>query len=147
MEGILGNHDQKLRWVDYIFIQSTAWFLGHDIIIVTTTSTEDHPFITISGNLMNENIPCPGIELTLGSKSQVHYQSLLPIPIKVQKNQMKARIPEDTIIKQASSNKISNATYDLDSKDDFPFLHPTKIPTNIKKTPLKPVFRKIKTLC
>ena len=31
---------RNYEWVDYIFIQSTAWFLGHDIIIVTTTSTE-----------------------------------------------------------------------------------------------------------
>ena len=61
------------EWVDYIFIQSAAWFLGHDIIIVTTTSTEDHSYITISGNLIDEQIPCPGIPLTIGSKSNVHY--------------------------------------------------------------------------
>ena len=52
---------RNYEWVDYIFIQSAAWFLGHDIIIVTTTSTEDHPYITISGNLVDEKIPCPGI--------------------------------------------------------------------------------------
>ena len=68
---------RNYEWVDYIFIQSAAWFLGHDILIVTTTSTEDHPYITISGNLIDENIPCPGIPLTIGSKSNVHYQSLI----------------------------------------------------------------------
>ena len=52
---------RNYEWVDYIFIQSAAWFLGHDIIIVTTTSTEDHPYITISGNFMDEKIPCPGL--------------------------------------------------------------------------------------
>ena len=31
---------RNYEWVDYIFIQSTAWYLHHDIIIVTTTSTE-----------------------------------------------------------------------------------------------------------
>ena len=31
---------RNYEWVDYIFIQSTAWFLGFDIIIVTTTSTD-----------------------------------------------------------------------------------------------------------
>ena len=30
---------RNYEWVDYVFIQSTAWFLKHDIIIVTTTST------------------------------------------------------------------------------------------------------------
>ena len=51
---------KNYEWVDYIFIQATAWFLNHDIIIVTTTSTEHHPYISISGNLGNEHIPCPG---------------------------------------------------------------------------------------
>ena len=47
---------RNYEWVDYIFIQSTAWFLKHDIIIVTTSSTEDHPYITISGNLSSHPI-------------------------------------------------------------------------------------------
>ena len=75
---------KNYEWVDYIFVQSTAWFLGHDIIIVTTTSTESHPFITISGNLHDENKPCPGYPLLIGSKSQIHYQSLLPIRIRAE---------------------------------------------------------------
>ena len=65
---------RNYEWVDYIFIQSTAWYLGHDILIVTTTSMENKPFITISGNLVDENIPCPGIALVIGSKSNIHYQ-------------------------------------------------------------------------
>ena len=47
---------RNYEWADYIFIQSTAWFLGYDIIIMTTTSTNSNPYITISGNLNNENI-------------------------------------------------------------------------------------------
>ena len=56
------NMVRNYEWVDYIFVQSTAWYLHHDIIIVTTSSTEEHPFLTISGNLDDEKIPCPGIE-------------------------------------------------------------------------------------
>ena len=63
---------RNYEWVDYIFVQSTAWFLNHDILIVTTTCTENRPFITISGNLVDENIPCPGITLIIGPKSNIH---------------------------------------------------------------------------
>ena len=34
---------RNYEWADHIFIQSTAWFLGFDIIIMTTTSTESNP--------------------------------------------------------------------------------------------------------
>ena len=111
---------RNYEWVDYVFVQSTAWFLGHDIIIVTTTSTETHPFMTISGNLMDENISCPGIELTIGSKSQVHYQSLLPFGVTVQTNKVQAHIPEDTIKLQASSSFKANSQSGLEL--DFPDL-------------------------
>ena len=156
---------KNYEWVDAIFIQSTAWFLGHDIIIVTTTSTEKHPFLTISGNLVDENTPCPGIELTIGSMSQVHYQSLLPITIQVQKNQIKAGFPEDTIKLKASScnpnhsrHKIESRKHptkldrqgsngklpiiknqnmpDLDSMTEFPDLNPTKRKHQCQTTPL-----------
>ena len=111
---------RNYEWVDYIFIQSTAWFLGHNIIIVTTTSTENHPFMTISGNLMDENISCPGIELTIGSKSQVHYQSLLPFGVTFHTNKVQAHIPEDTIKLQASSSfkQTDNSGLELDSTED-----------------------------
>ena len=109
---------RNYEWVDYIFIQSTAWFLGHDIIIVTTTSTEEHPFLTISGNLVDENTPCQGVELTIGSMSQVHYQSLLPITFQVQKKQIKAGIPEDTIkLKNLYANP-KQSRYTVKSRED-----------------------------
>ena len=97
---------RNYEWVDYIFIQCVAWFLNHDIIIVTTTSTERNPYITISGNLANENIPCSGTELLVGSKSNVHYQSLLPI--EVSRSQIRASSPEDTINLELKAKK-SNA--------------------------------------
>ena len=65
--------------VDYMFIQSTDWYLQHDIMIVNTTNTDDNPFMVISGNISDETLACPGAMLTIGSKSNSHYQSLLPI--------------------------------------------------------------------
>ena len=94
---------RNYEWVDYIFIQSAAWFLGHDIIIVTTTSTEEHPYITISGNLVDEYIPCQGIPLTIGSKSNVHFQSLLSIEVRVPRNPIEPRLPQDTINMKVSA--------------------------------------------
>ena len=70
---------KQFEWIDYTFIQSTAWFLGHDIIIVTTTGTQDNPYVRISGNMHNEEVPCSGPPLIIGCKSDSHYQSLLPL--------------------------------------------------------------------
>ena len=117
---------RNYEWVDYIFIQSTAWFLQH-IIIVTTSSTEDHPYITISGNLTDERIPCQSIPLTIGTKSNVHYQSLLPIEVRVSRNQIKPSSPGDTIelelSKAMTSAKIRSPN--LGSKEEFPDLMPS----------------------
>ena len=40
-------------WVDYMFIQATAWFLKLDMWIIDTSCTEANPYIRISGNLEN----------------------------------------------------------------------------------------------
>ena len=97
---------RNYEWVDYVFIQSTAWYLKHDIVIVTTSSTEQHPYMTISGNLDNGNMPCKGTVLIVGSKSQVHYQSLLPLSMRDRKEQIRAEPPEDTIkLKVLTSSK------------------------------------------
>ena len=69
---------QKYEWVDQTFVQATAWLLNHDIMVILTSGSEDNPYLTVSGNLMNENIRCPGAPLIVGCKSNVHYQSLLP---------------------------------------------------------------------
>ena len=86
---------RNYEWVDYIFIQATAWYLNHDILIVTTGSTDEHPYITISGNIMDENMPCPGVPFTIGSKLNVHYQSLLPLEVKVTRSQTKTTLHEE----------------------------------------------------
>ena len=39
---------------------------------------DDKPFIQISSNLENPDTPCEGPIMTLGTKSNVHFQSLLP---------------------------------------------------------------------
>ena len=66
-------------WVDYWFIQATAWFLQLNIWIVATSSTDNSPYIQVSGNLGDGDMPCDGPIITLGTKSNVHYQSLLPL--------------------------------------------------------------------
>ena len=119
---------RNYEWVDYIFIQSAAWYLHHDIIIVTTTSTEKNPYITISGNLLNENIPCQGISLTIGSKSNVHYQSLLPLEIRVTRSQLKPSLPENTINLEVEtlSRRKENPGLNMDSREEFPDLIPSR---------------------
>ena len=66
-------------WVDSAFIQLTAWYIGLDIKILTTSSSSsEHPFIIMSGNI--DNIPEEemGPPLLIGNYTNVHYQSLLP---------------------------------------------------------------------
>ena len=59
------------------FIQLTAWFLEMDIHIVDVLeSTEKDPFEKIGGNIQNPNEPCR-LKLIIGSKTNIHYQSLL----------------------------------------------------------------------
>ena len=66
-------------WVDYWFVQATAWYLQLDMWIVATSSTESNPYIEVSGNLADADKPSGGAIITLGTKSNSHYQSLLPI--------------------------------------------------------------------
>ena len=66
-------------WVDYWSVQATAWYLQVDIWIVATSSTENSPYIVISGNPGDGSCPSDGPIITLGTKSNCHYQSLLPI--------------------------------------------------------------------
>ena len=42
-------------WVDHMFVQMTAWFMGLDIFILTTSSVPASPFIIIDGNI-NESV-------------------------------------------------------------------------------------------
>ena len=89
-------------WVDYWFVQATAWYLQLDIWIVATSSTESSPYIVISGNLGDGNCPSDGPIITLGTKSNIHYQSLLPIEmlhLEFQRNQHE-QVQEISIARQ-----------------------------------------------
>ena len=68
-------------WVDYWFIQATAWYLQLDMWIITTSSTNTSPYIEINGNFEEGGLPCNRAILILGTKSNCHYQSLLPIEL------------------------------------------------------------------
>ena len=65
-------------WVDSVFIQVTAWYIGLDIYLLTTSSKPDSPFIVISGNFNNPLTKSEGPPLLIGNYTNVHYQSLLP---------------------------------------------------------------------
>ena len=67
----------KKPWVDFWFIQATAWYLQLDIWIITTSSTDSSPYIEISGDLENGRYPFDRPIIILGTKSNCHYQSLL----------------------------------------------------------------------
>ena len=66
-------------WVEYWFVQATAWYLQLDIWIIATSNTETSPYIEVNGNLADGEKPSGGPIITLGTKSNSHYQSLLPI--------------------------------------------------------------------
>ena len=42
-------------WVDHMFVQMTSWYMELDILILTTSSLPENPFISISGNI-NKNL-------------------------------------------------------------------------------------------
>ena len=65
-------------WVDFWFVQATAWYLQLDLYIVDCASKDNQPFIPVSGNIGDADIPCDGPTITLGTKPNSHFQSLLP---------------------------------------------------------------------
>ena len=69
---------RHMVWVDYKFIQATAWYLGHDIKILTTGSTPENPYILIEGSQGEDSIPSHHVPLLIGSQLDLHFQSLLP---------------------------------------------------------------------
>ena len=75
-EGYWARMVQDETWVDYMFIQATCWYLTKDMMIVDTGCTVENPWISISGNLDNNNEVCEEM-LLIGSKSNSHFQSLL----------------------------------------------------------------------
>ena len=66
------------NWADGDFVQATAWFLKHDLWIVDTSCTEQHPFIKVNGNFNNADSLEINVEpLLLGTTTGSHYQSLM----------------------------------------------------------------------
>ena len=96
-------------WVDSIFVQVTAWFMGLDIRIFSTSSTREHPFILVTGDINSSFASSEGPSLLLGYYTNVHYQSLLPLS---QENEERKKEREQNIEEDSIS-----------IKDDFIFMH------------------------
>ena len=77
---------RQYEWIDYTFVQSTAWFLNHDIMIIGTSGTKKDPYILVSGNVHDSAQSHSTIPLVVGCKSNSHYQSLLPVKINWEEN-------------------------------------------------------------
>ena len=73
------NMERDGTWADSVFIQITAWLIGLDIQILTTSSKPNNPYISISGNIHNPSIKSAGPPMLVGNYTNVHYQSLVPI--------------------------------------------------------------------
>ena len=105
-----GGMVQAGCWVDSVFVQLTAWFLGLDILILTTSATQTKPFIRITGNVANTLEFSSGPPLLLGNYTNVHYQSLLPLNITFDHEHQPSRSSEE--------NEKENTT-----KDDFVYMN------------------------
>ena len=97
-------------WVDHMFVQMTAWYMELDLLILTTSSLPDNPFILISGNINNSSEMMIGPPLILGNFTNVHYQSLLPM---------------QSTLNQVKNKESGNPkeTYKEKEKDEFIYLH------------------------
>ena len=96
-EEVLAVVENK-TWEEYwkIMIRNYEW-VNYVFMIITTTSTMESPYITISGNLANEQVPCGGVPLIIGTMSNIHYQSLLPVSRLKTRRQVKPHLPDDSI--------------------------------------------------
>ena len=61
------NMEKDGTWVDSIFIQTTAWMIGLDIQILTTSSKPNNPYIFISGNINNPLLKSAGPPMLVGN--------------------------------------------------------------------------------
>ena len=96
-------------------------------MIVNTTNNDDNPVIIISGNIADETQACPGAMLTIGSKSNSHFQSLLPIEI--------------FHLNSEARTQITHADYEGDNNESIePYLHPIE---NEKKSTINSSQNKI----
>ena len=69
-------------WADQNFMQGTAWLLGVDIKILNSVSRNGIiNYLTYSGNLEEENVPSIVPPMTIGYRTNCHFQSLLPLEV------------------------------------------------------------------
>ena len=81
------NMERDGTWADSVFIQITAWLIGLDIQILTTSSKPNNPYIFISGNINNPLLKSAGPPMLVGNYTNVHYQSLVPTNNDLDKSQ------------------------------------------------------------
>ena len=98
---------------DFWFVQATACYLQLDIWIVATSSTERKPYIEVSANLADGNTPSGGPVITIGTKSNCHYQSLLPVEMfhldfKQNQQTKNSTTPEERVENEVKPCNINN---------------------------------------
>ena len=99
-------------WIDSVFVQVTAWYIGLDIKILVTTVKAENPFIIVTGSIDHIDESSDGPQLLLGNYSNVHYQSLLPLTmgLNIRKN------PSARNFEEGTEDALSEET------DDFIFM-------------------------
>ena len=69
-------------WADQNFMQATAWLLGVDIKILNSVCINGMiNYLSYSGNLEEENVPSIVPPMTIGYRTNCHFQSLLPMEV------------------------------------------------------------------
>ena len=69
-------------WANQNFMQATAWLLGVDIKILNSVSKNGMiNYLQYSGNLEEENVPSIVPPMTIGYRTNCHFQSLLPLEV------------------------------------------------------------------
>ena len=107
-------------WENHLFVQVTAWYLGLDIQILTTSATEKSPFIFIYCNINKPEEPAPGPTILIGNYTNIHYQSLLPIMD--ESNRRKEKQPKCVIVTKTIIEKEKTLKR-IFKQDDFIYTH------------------------
>ena len=105
-----------------------------DIWIIATSNTENSPYIEINGNIKDDTRPCNGPIITLGTKSNCHYQSLIPTemfhldfhqPEHCQSETLKEpNEPVITVNPEASKHSDQGSSKEtIEPNDDHPLLY------------------------
>ena len=113
------------EWVDNMFVQATAWYLNRDIWMISDMATDKHPWMTISGNYLSPDVPCPGVPLLLGYNNGLHYQSLLPTEESRGQPQASHWCSLDEIVSATIREKVKVTEKESEVRQDRP-VTPTK---------------------